>query len=132
MANIIEKGQSMYVAILTSKDSLERSYSIGKDADATVLECFMRALQNVDKQQWDKHTAAITVYKIFPYVFAFDADDIEVLPNNSISFPAGAECMKQGVALVSFLSPQEPGQPLGFKYNFMRVDQRRVYDHHAN
>tara|TARA_R100000664_G_C2751370_1_gene138662 strand:- start:975 stop:1373 length:399 start_codon:yes stop_codon:yes gene_type:complete len=132
MGRIVNKGEEVYVAILESPHTGESYHAIGLDGDSVALECFSKALGSIDKELWHEHTEAIYVYKIFPYVFAFNMDDIQVLENNSIVMPAGADCMKLGVALVSFLSPQEPGQPLGFKYNFMKVDQRRVYDHHAN
>ena len=132
MGRIIEKGESVFVAILNSRKTGMKEHAIGFDDHAVALECFSKALGNLNKEAWDEYTEAITVYKVFPYVFGFDMDQVKVLDNQSISMPAGADCIKLGTALISFMSPKKSGQPLGFKFNFLKVDQRRVYDHHAN
>lgn len=132
MPRIIEKGEEVFVAILHSKHTGLKFSAIGMDDYATALECFSKALGSLEKEAWDEYTEAITIYKVFPYVFAFDMDYIEVQENQSISMPAGADCEKIGAAIISFVTPKEDGQPMGFKFNFLKVGQRKIHDHLAN
>ena len=131
MGTIIEKGQDVYVALLDSKKTTTVAHAIGLNEKATSLNCFSKALQFVKEEYWDGYTEAITLLRIRPYVYAFDIEDIEVGPNNSVSYPPGAECTKLGTALVS-LSCGDTSQLLNFKLTILKVDQRRTYDCNAN
>ena len=132
MGRIIEKGQSVYVGLLKSKQTGAMCHAIGLNEKAVALNCFTQALQYIGEDEWHECTEMIKLLKIKPYVFGFNMDDIEVMDNHSVAHPAGSECVKRGAALVSMISPKDSGQPLNFKVSVLRSDQRRVYDHHAN
>jgi hypothetical protein len=131
----IEMGQEVYLAMLESPHTGARVHAVSPDVDAAALECFMKALGEIPKKEWTKHTEAITVWRVFPYAFSFPMQQVDAYKSNDEFLPiipAGGEAEKLGVALVSFLPVEETGQPLRFQYKFLRAAQRRVHGTLAN
>ena len=132
MYTIIEEDKTVFVGLLRSKHTQKNYYAIGLNEKAVALNCFTQSLEHIPEDAWNKHTEAIEMFKIQPYVFPFKMEDIEVMDNLAISYPPGAECSPRGTALVSIECPEQKTQLLNFKLTVLRKDQRRIYDHHAN